>query len=156
MAPRALARSLHKVTRPVLAKRGRTYAALVADWAALVGPTLADCTLPEKLVPPPANDPGAGGTLHVRVAGAGALELQHHAPLIIDRLNTALGQRAVARLKLIQAPLPLRRPAAHPPAPPSPAEAASIAAAVAPVEDPGLRSALERLGRALAVRRRSE
>ena len=53
---------------------------------------------------------GRGGTLHVRVgSGALALELQHLEPVVIERINTYFGYRAVERLKLVHGPLPAPR-----------------------------------------------
>src|SRR5262245_11112413 len=49
MPPRALARTLPKITRPALAKRGGAFASLIADWHNAVGPVLAECSLPERL-----------------------------------------------------------------------------------------------------------
>ena len=52
MAPRAISRSLAKLTRPVLEKRGIHFAALVAGWPDLAGPRLAADTAPERLARP--------------------------------------------------------------------------------------------------------
>jgi hypothetical protein len=59
----------------------------------------ADSTWPEALA--------RGGTLKLRVARHRALELQHRAPLVIERINLFFGRDAVTRLALIQGPLPL-------------------------------------------------
>ena len=58
MAPRALSRSLMKVTRPVLQKRGADYAALVAGWAEIAGPRLAGDTAVDRLARPRDGGPG--------------------------------------------------------------------------------------------------
>ena len=55
-------------------------------------------------------------TLIVRVESAFALELQHLAPLVIERVNAHYGWRCVGRLVLKQGPVPRPRPAR--PAPP--------------------------------------
>jgi hypothetical protein len=150
MSPRALAASVPKVTKAVLQKRGRAYAALIAEWANVVGPALAAESLPERLAPPGAG--GAGGTLTIRVAGAGATEIQHLAPQIIERINTFLGFRAVAQLRLLQAPLPGRAAPRRPrPRALSRREEQAVLAAVADVAEPALQAALGRLGRALAA-----
>jgi hypothetical protein len=150
MSPRALAATLPKVTKPTLEKHGRAYAALLGEWTGIVGPALAEMSLPEKLATPTGQS--NGGVLTIRVGGAAATELQHMAPQIIDRINTYLGFAAVARLKLIQAPLPgprrrpLRRPAV------ASAEARkAVAAAAEPIADPALHQALVRLGESIAA-----
>ncbi len=116
MSSRAIAASVAKLTKPVLDKRGRAFAALVGEWAEIVGPALAPFTLPEKLSSGPASDVEPGAVLTMRVAGGAALEIQHMAPQILERINTFLGYTAVSRLRLIQAPMPLGAP----PPPPAP------------------------------------
>jgi hypothetical protein len=149
MAPRPLARTLPKITRPALEKRGAAFAALIAGWNDALGAALAQSSLPERLTQP-------GGVLTVRVAGGGAaLEFQHLQTQIVERLNAYLGFAAVSRIALRQAPMPIRSVVEEPPAPGlSAAAARDIAAAVGGVEDPELRARLEQWGRAIAVSRR--
>lgn len=150
MSPRALAATLPKVTKSVLEKHGRAYATVVAEWPNIVGPALADVSLPEKLGRGAKAD--AGGVLTVRVAGAAAMELQHLAPQIMERINVFLGFPAVSRLKLVQAPLPGEPPRRPRPArQASPAAKKAVRAAAAAIEEPHLRAALERFGDALAA-----
>jgi hypothetical protein len=150
MSPRALAATLPKVTKPVLQKHGSPYAAVIGEWANIVGAELAEVSLPEKLSAAAPNR--GGGSLTVRVAGAAATEFQHLAPQIIERINTFLGFGAVTRLKLVQAPLPGRRAARATPARPvTAATRAAIAARTSAVEDPALRDALTRFGEAIAA-----
>jgi hypothetical protein len=149
MSPRALAATLPKLTRPVLEKHGRAYATLIAEWTGIAGPGLAEMSLPEKLSPGTAH---AGGTLTIRVAGAAATELQHLAPQIIDRINTCLGFGAVARLKVVQGPLPGRAPRRHRAQPHlSPEAKAAVESATAGIVDEPLRAALARFGKAVAA-----
>ncbi|MFZ5791197.1 MAG: DUF721 domain-containing protein [Pseudomonadota bacterium] len=149
----ALAAALPKIAGKALGKRGFAEGGLIADWSAIVGPALAQSCLPVKLSF--AGRDRREGTLHLRVAGAIALELQHLEPQLIERINGYVGYRAVARLKLERGPLPkpARAPRlAEPAAPPlAPGEEAAIGKAVAPVADEGLRESLARLGRALAA-----
>jgi hypothetical protein len=150
MSPRALAATLPKVTKPVLEKHGRAFAALIGEWTSIVGPALAGVSLPEKLAAPPGG--AGGGVLTVRIAGAGATELQHLAPQILDRINTYLGFGAVARLKLVQAPLPgPRRPPPRRPQTLSPEARKAVSAAAESVTDPALHEALVRLGESIAA-----
>ena len=45
--------------------------------------------------------------MHLRVASGGlAMELQHFEPVLVERINAYFGYPAVARVKLIQGPLP--------------------------------------------------
>ena len=72
---------------------------LKAEWSAVAGAELAAQTWPEKL--------GRDGALKIRVAPGFALDLQHRASLVIDRINFFFGRAAVTRLVLVQGTLPL-------------------------------------------------
>lgn len=153
--PRAIAEAVARLTRKPLGRRGLVAAALVADWPAIVGGALAEWCEPERLALPPGKTgaESGGGTLHVvAVSGGLALELQHQAPRLIERVNAHFGYAAVARLAIRQGPLRQRRrpPLAPPPVLPAAAEAA-LAERLAGIEDEGLRRALQRLGRRLAA-----
>ena len=90
-----------------------------------------------------------GGVLHVRVAGAFALELQHLEPVVIERINAHFGHAAVTRLKMTQglpagSVKPRRRPK-----PLGAAAETALAATVERIGDDRLKQALARLGRAI-------
>jgi hypothetical protein len=148
LAPVAAAAA--RVAAPILKKRGLAEARIVTDWRAIVGDTVAERSAPERLVR--ARQPEAGGTLRLRVAGAWALEFQHIAPGLIARINGYFGYAAVARIQLIQAPLPAAKRAPAPPAPLPPATEARLAAMTAKIDDPDLRERVLALGRALERR----
>src|SRR5215472_14512536 len=149
---RPVGRELPRIAGRVLGKRGLGEAQLLAEWSAVVGDELAAETLPMKL-----SFPAGGrrnGVLKLRVTSAAALSVQHREPQILERINGSLGYGAVARLALVQGPLP--KQASVGPRPRralSPAEAASLARRVSQVPDPGLKSALERLGAAILAER---
>jgi hypothetical protein len=139
--PRPLSAVLPALVRPAFRGPAAATAQVLADWASIVGPAYADVTTPQRL---------SAGTLTIACAGPWAMELQHVAPALMERVNAHLGRVAVTRLRLVQS-VP-RRPAAPARIAPRPAtEAARQAVATLP---PGeLRDALERLGRvALAPR----
>jgi hypothetical protein len=122
---------------------GGILARLKADWPAIVGTELAAATWPQAL--------GRDGVLKLRVAATIALELQHRAPLLIERINLYLGRSAITRIVLLQGPLPL--PASPGPAPPPPLaaeDAQAIERQLALITDPELRDALIRLGKNVA------
>jgi hypothetical protein len=148
----ALAASLPRIAGKALGKRGLAEGGLVTDWTAIVGDQIADSTLPIKLAF--TGRERRDGTLHLRVAGAIALELQHLEPQLIERINAYLGYGAVARLRLERGPLPkpVRRRLAEPKAAPlAPAETAAIDQSVAGIADEALRQSLARLGSTLAA-----
>ncbi|NNG03950.1 MAG: DUF721 domain-containing protein [Inquilinus sp.] len=147
--PKSLSALASPIARAALGKRFAALGALLEEWPHIVGPALADRTLPEKLDFP--RGQRDGGVLHLRVAPADALEIQHDTPRILERLNGHFGYRAVERLRLVQAPPTPRRPAKRRrPGPPIDTE--ELAAAVDCVDDPELRERLARLGRALSSR----
>jgi len=148
----SLAVTLPRVTRKVLGRNGLAEGGLVADWGSIVGPHIAGCSLPLRLSFNAAER--REGTLHVRVSGALALELQHLEPQILERINGYFGYRAVARLKIHQGPVPIERRRERK-APP-PIDEAEVSRSVASVEDDGLRQALHGLARSLRQANRSK
>ena len=85
---------------------------IVARWPDIVGPALADCSLPERLTFP--RDEKRGGSLYIRVQGSMALELQHFEPMLIERINSYYGYQAVERLIYRHGPVPMRRQKTRP------------------------------------------
>ncbi|HVC51846.1 MAG TPA: DciA family protein [Stellaceae bacterium] len=136
-----------RLAAPIVAKRGGGILhRLKADWTMIVGSQLAASTWPEAL--------SAAGALKLRVIPAYALELQHRAPLVVERINGFFGRGVVARIALMQGPLPLAAPPRAAPASAIPAEhAAALDRQVAAVGDPELRAALSALGRAVLAAR---
>jgi hypothetical protein len=138
---------LGKVLDPAARRRGLAEARLLTDWPSIVGEVLAARCQPVKLT---GGGRGHGGILHVHVAGSAALELQHSEPQLLERINSYFGYPAVARLRLIQAPLALPRRIPVAAAPPLDAsQRAAIEAVVQPVTDDALRAALSGLGATL-------
>src|SRR5215475_13317525 len=117
----SLAVTLPKVTRRTLGRHGLAEGGLVTDWAAIVGQTIAERSLPLRLSF--TGGERREGTLHVRVSGALALELQHLEPQVVERINGYFGYRAVARLRIHQGPVPNLSEPRRPPAGPPTAEA---------------------------------
>lgn len=148
-SPRAIAQMVPKLTRKALGRRGLAEANLVADWPTIVGSERARTCQPEKLAFPRGRR--HQGTLHLRVTSAAAIEIQHDAPVLIERINGYFGYAAVADIRLIQAPLtqrkePLRQ---RPKREPSVSEKSALDARLQTVEDPELRTVLNRLGMAI-------
>ncbi|MBI3516153.1 MAG: DUF721 domain-containing protein [Proteobacteria bacterium] len=149
---RAIARELPDVTKSALARRGFAAARVIADWPEIVGPELAEASVPERVV----RGHGAeSATLVVRVRPAAALELQHWEPQLIERLNGYFGFRAVGRIRLVQGPVAARTRRARPSPPaPSPADAAELERRLAPLAASPLHGALLDLGKAIRGRAR--
>lgn len=133
------------------ARQGFASAELVTRWADIVGPEIAAHAEPMKVQWPRSadrEDPEAG-TLVLRVEGPTAIEIQHLAGVIIERVNRFFGWQAVGRLALRQAPLS-RRAAKRKVTAPDPAVLAEMAERLPEVADDELRQALARLGAAVA------
>jgi len=145
--PKPLARLLPKLTRKALGKRGLAEANLLADWATIVGAERAAGCRPEKLSFPRGRR--SGGTLHLHATPGLAIELQHDAPRLIERINGYFGYAAVESLKFLQ--IPIEGPPASPSPPPvaDPAELAAMRRRLDDVEDGELRETLDRLGAAV-------
>ena len=131
------------IVAPTLAARGLGQMSLVADWPDIVGADVARYAQPAQIQWPPRGarqDPGAvaPATLVLRVDPAFALEAQHAAPVIVQRVNAHLGWRCIGRVAFRQGPLaPTRRPRRAPPAPSEAAreQAAALAAPIAGSSD---------------------
>jgi hypothetical protein len=141
---RAIGMATSRLAGVVAARHGGgVLARLKANWPAIVGTEIAAATWPQAL----ARD----GVLKLRVAATIALELQHRAPLLIERINLYFGRSAISRLVLVQGPLPL--PPSPRPAPPPPLaaeDAQAIERQLGTITDPELRAALIRLGKNVA------
>jgi len=145
------ARSLAELTTGFLAetfkKQGFASTELVTRWRTIVGPEIAAHAEPVKLQwqRTQGDEPPPPATLVLRVEGPAAIEIQHLANVILERVNRFFGWSAVGRLALRQAPLS-RRSRPKPSGAPDPKAVAEIAKTLSSVEDDELRAALARLG----------
>lgn len=130
---------LPAVTRPAFRSQGAATAQLMADWPSIVGPDLAASTVPRRL---------SAGTLTLGCGGPVALELQHLAGPLMERINGAMGRPAVQRLRFVQEMI---RPPARPAARRPPPQAAPVP--VDGMPDGPLRDALSALGQAIRADR---
>ena len=144
-----------------LAKQGFAGADIVLSWPDIVGETMARRSQPLRIAWP-RKPTGLGkaqqtdqATLHVRVESAFALELQHLAPIIIERVNSYFGWACVGRLRLEQGPVGRGRAPAATRRPPSPEAVAAAESATANVADDDLRASLARLGALVIDRERT-
>jgi hypothetical protein len=145
-----LAETVSAVAGPILGLRKFAGSLAAAEWVSIVGERLAADSLPERVMPSPGDQ---GGTLHVRIAsGAVGLELQHLEPLIVERINTYFGHRAVARLKLVHRPMPRTESDGIAVRALAAADERMIDDSVAGVDEPDLQQALRELGRRLFAR----
>ncbi|MBB44198.1 MAG: hypothetical protein CMM44_10600 [Rhodospirillaceae bacterium] len=83
---------------PALQKRGFHRSEIISHWEEIVTPVFAIHTSPEKLVFP--RDRRTGGTLTIQTPAPLALEIQHSEQLLLERVNTFFGYRAVDKIIL--------------------------------------------------------
>jgi hypothetical protein len=118
------------LTRKAFEKFGFSTASLIMDWPRIAGADLAQWTTPERVKWPQGHEnaplseesaPRPGATLLLRVDPARALDVEYRARQIVERINSYFGYRAIADLRLLQAPLtgsravPPSRPAVRQP-----------------------------------------
>ena len=151
--PRPFARPLPDVLGKTIGdtfrKQGFASAELVTRWTEIVGAEIAAHSEPIKVQwqRPMAGAPNEPGTLVLRVEGPAAVEIQHLAGVVCERVNRFLGWRAVDRLAFRQAPL--RRGKSKTRRTADPAAAAQIADNLVDIGDEELKAALARLGAAV-------
>jgi hypothetical protein len=134
----------------VFARQGFASGEIVTYWADIAGEDIARLAEPLKLQWPRgvAGEAAEPATLILRVEGPAAIEVQHLAPVLLERVNRYFGWRAVARIGIRQAPL-TRKPPKPRPQPPTAAETRAVAARLGGIRDDPLREALARLGAAV-------
>jgi hypothetical protein len=148
--PKPLAELIDSCIGPAFAAQGFASTDILAAWPEIVGERLARYCRPAKLEWPRRRraEDGSGpepGTLIVRVEGVFAIELQHLAPVVIQRINAHYGWACVGKIVLKQDRVG-QRGAASATRGVDPARRGEVAKAVSAIEDPGLRDALDRLG----------
>ena len=156
--PKAVGSLVPGLTRKAFERFGFSTATLLTDWAQIVGGDLARYTAPDRLKWPrggtDAGDddtPGPqrqGATLVLRVDLGRGIDIQYKARQLIERINAHFGYRAVAEIRIIQAPVE----GALPPAAELPRQRigksfdkVETAPLLAAISDDGLRAALERM-----------
>ncbi len=156
---RAAGSFVPRLTAKVFERYGFHSAEIMTSWVAVAGAEIAAISAPERLKwprgaaaasPEPGETAGGAATLILRVEPAHALDIEYRAGEIADRINRYFGYRAVAAIKILQAPLSqaksqrLQAPPSKGPLPPPPPSLDSIC-------DDGLKHALTALWRSVAA-----
>ena len=139
-----LDKHFREITKAVFQRYGFAHAELLRRWPEIVGDELSRWCEPERIKWPRTASESSqkmGGTLVIRAAPGRGLELQHAAPMILDRVNRYYGYGAVGQVRINQGSSALK--ARSPPmVKPSPQPVRPLAG----IADDSLRAALERLG----------
>jgi hypothetical protein len=151
-----------RLTQKAMQKYGFSTAALLTDWPTIVGREMAAYTSPLKLVWPrapevygetPAAQSGRpGATLFLKVEAARALDIEYKRAQIVERINGYFGYRAVAELRIQQAPIAPLAPSKPRDVVAPKTRAARPGVDLGGIRDEGLRAALERLQLGIARR----
>ena len=152
-APKTLGHQAGKITKPIFGGRGLADGSIVSHWGEIVGGLLARHSTPERIIFRTGRKDA--GVLHLRIDSGGlAMEIQHMSPVLIERINSYFGFRAVADLKITQGPLPDQ------PEQPSDAvrplsedENLILQNDLQDIDDPEIQDALAALGRAVRGRK---
>ena len=146
-----LTKHFRELTRAAFARYGFAQGEIIARWPEIAGEDLARGSRPARIRWP--KGPGAeeakrGGILIIAAAPGRALELQYEVQHIIERINRFYGHGAIAAVKVVQSSgfpaVPCKLPA-------TPGKPLAIQA-LAEIGDDGLKTALGRLGEAVAAR----
>ena len=152
---RSLGALIPAITRKAVGKRGFATASIITDWERIVGPDLAASSQPDRVSFP--KNRRDGGTVYIRAEGPLATELAHLESLVVERINTHFGYRAVERIKLLQVPSRhrtggmrrMKTEKAKPESPLDPEVERDLEHSLEQVADPDLRDLLRRLGRSV-------
>jgi hypothetical protein len=153
--PKPLADLIDACLGPALAAQGFAASDIIVAWPEIVGERLARFTQPLRIEWPRGSgvrDRDARpepATLIVRVESAFALEMQHLAPVVLERVNAHYGWRCVGRIVLKQGPVKRDIEPARPELVLTAEDRRRVADAVGGVGEDALRGALERLGQAV-------
>ncbi|MDR7036586.1 MULTISPECIES: DUF721 domain-containing protein [Methylobacterium] len=150
-----LAELIQSCVGPAFAAQGFASTDILAAWPDIVGPRLARFCQPSKLEWPRRRRKDEDGrpepgTLVVRVEGVFALELQHLAPVVIERINAHYGWACIGRIVMKQGRVGAAQRRVEPPRI-DPVRRGEVALAVSKIGDDALRDALDRLGTAVVA-----
>ena len=101
---RKIEMSLDRVVKPIYSHYGMVWVKLMMDWELIVGPTLAAHSKPIKLAFKP--DCKTEGLLVVEVYHSSlATQMLFMEPLILEKIATFFGYKAVAKMRILQKPM---------------------------------------------------
>lgn len=97
--PKTLSECIEPITRPALKSQGLAGTKIINEWENIVGKKLALHCVPQKLSFSAGKK--TDGTLSIAVENGFATEIQHLQPLILEKLATYFGYKAVSRIAIL-------------------------------------------------------
>ena len=95
---------LGTITQPIFKRRGFYQHKILTDWPIIVGEQFATYTIPQKMVTRDVKG-NKEGVLYVDVTNSSvAMQLHYMEPIIIEKIATYFGYKAVTQLKIQQKP----------------------------------------------------
>ncbi|EKE09964.1 MAG: hypothetical protein ACD_16C00099G0022 [uncultured bacterium] len=85
------------VVKPVFKARGLMEGKILSHWPQIVGEQLSQVSFAEKITFPKGKR--VEGTLHLTVTSSGSLFMQYAQDLILERVNTFFGYKALTKLR---------------------------------------------------------
>ncbi len=106
---------LKDISKSYLEKRGYMIGALINDWPLIIGESYAPYCAPENIS---FFKKGQGGTLQMVVYSQSMiLSLHHLQPVIIEKINTYFGYKAVDKITFKKGIMPFKKPLKVPTSP---------------------------------------
>lgn len=141
---KTLTRSLHKLLKPLATAQGFADARVLSNWRQIIGDEFYQVAQPQQL---------KNGVLTISVShGAVAMQLQHMAPMIIERINRYFGFAAVKGIRPQQTYFDIEAPKTRTNIVPDAGAQTRAEAQVEGVKDDTLREALKKLGAQIETR----
>ena len=109
--PKKIGETISKVNKKYSSKYGKNEFLIISKWPQIVGTFFADHSEPDKISRVTEefnelNEPIFKNFLHVKVSPAAAVEFQHYKDTIIEKINSFIGYKAIADLRLQQTFIP--------------------------------------------------
>lgn len=164
VSAKAVGSFVPKLTRKAFEKYGFSAATLLTDWARIVGVDVAGYTQPERLKWPKAvaayggvetgGEGRPGATLVLKVDPARAMDVEYRRAQLAERINGYFGYRAIAEIRILQAPVATAPQQARPrPTALAPSRPTGPDPVLGAIPDEALRQALAAMQAGIAARR---
>lgn len=151
-----VAEALDRTLDPVFRKRGFASRDILTHWAAMAPAPYDRVAVPDRLSWPRGERGAEGATLYLRCQPGHALAIAHEGPRIAAAVNRYFGYVLVGAVRLSASPFtPGSETEVKTMAEPTAASRARVDAALAEVDDAGMKEALRRLGHAIMGRARN-